>query len=122
MADAHAQSSAKLEKCCVESAKKDQTAGGLLRPKPSCRTRTASSAYLASTTTEILIHTKEFLRLKKDLNAILIKHTGQDLAKIEKDTDRDRFLSAQEAVEYGLVDNVLERMQLSQVQPKPVSS
>jgi ATP-dependent Clp protease protease subunit len=74
------------------------------------------------TTTEILIHTKEFLRLKRDLNAILIKHTGQDLARIEKDTDRDRFLSAQEAVEYGLVDNVLERMPLSQVQPKPVSS
>src|SRR5256714_10345604 len=62
------------------------------------------------TTTEILIHAKEFLRLKKILNEILSKHTGQTLDKIERETDRDNFLSSQEAVEYGLVDKVLERM------------
>jgi ATP-dependent Clp protease protease subunit len=62
------------------------------------------------TTTEILIHAKEFLRLKKDLNEILLKHTGQTLEKVEKDTDRDKFLSAHEAMEYGIVDHVLERM------------
>jgi ATP-dependent Clp protease protease subunit len=62
------------------------------------------------TTTEILIHAKEFLRLKKILNEILAKHTGQTLDKIESETDRDNFLSASEAVEYGLVDRVLERM------------
>src|SRR5213075_2583236 len=44
------------------------------------------------TTTEILLHLKEFQRLKKDLNAILLKHTGQSLEKIEKDTDRDKFM------------------------------
>jgi ATP-dependent Clp protease protease subunit len=73
------------------------------------------------TTTEILIHAKEFLRLKKDLNDILLKHTGQSLDRIEKDTDRDKFMSSQESLEYGIVDNVLERLPPSQLQPKPVS-
>jgi ATP-dependent Clp protease protease subunit len=73
------------------------------------------------TTTEILIHAKEFLRLKKDLNDILLKHTGQSLDRIEKDTDRDKFMSAQESLEYGIVDTVLERLPPSQVQPKAVS-
>src|ERR1700676_5489708 len=62
------------------------------------------------TTTEILIHAKEFLRLKKDLNEILLKHTGQTLERIEKDTDRDKFMSAKEAHEYGIVDHVLQRL------------
>jgi ATP-dependent Clp protease protease subunit len=70
------------------------------------------------TTTEILIHAKEFLRLKKDLNDILLKHTGQTLERIEKDTDRDKFMSAQEAMEYGIVDSVLERLPVSQLQPR----
>jgi ATP-dependent Clp protease protease subunit len=73
------------------------------------------------TTTEILIHAKEFLRLKKDLNDILLKHTGQSLDRIEKDTDRDKFMSSQEAQEYGIVDKVLERLPPTQLQPKPVS-
>jgi ATP-dependent Clp protease protease subunit len=63
------------------------------------------------TATEILIHAKEFLRLKKVLNNILLKHTGQSLEKVEQDTDRDKFMSAEESKEYGLVDNVLERLQ-----------
>jgi ATP-dependent Clp protease protease subunit len=58
------------------------------------------------TTTEILIHAKEFIRLKRDLNDILFKHTGQTLEKIEQDTDRDKFMSAKEAMEYGVVDHV----------------
>lgn len=62
------------------------------------------------TTTEILLHLKEFQRLKKALNDILLKHTGQSLDKVEKDTDRDKFMSAMEAKEYGIVDNVLERL------------
>lgn len=62
------------------------------------------------TTTEILIHAKEFIRTKKHLNEILLKHTGHPLDKIEKDTDRDRFMDAREAMEYGIVDNVLERL------------
>src|SRR5262245_3785229 len=70
------------------------------------------------TTTEILIHAKEFIRLKKDLNDILLKHTGQTLERIEQDTDRDKFMSAAEAKEYGVVDHVLERLPPSQVQPR----
>lgn len=62
------------------------------------------------TATELLIHTKEFKRLKQALNEILLKHTGQDLKRIENDTDRDKFLSAEEARDYGIVDHVLDRM------------
>src|SRR4029077_13575135 len=74
------------------------------------------------TTTEILLHLKEFQRLKKALNDILLRHTGQTLDKIEKDTDRDKFMSAGEAREYGIVDNVLERLPPGHVPPKPASS
>src|ERR1700722_903299 len=56
------------------------------------------------TTTEILLHLKEFQRLKKDLNEILLKHTGQTLEKIERDTDRDKFMSPREAQEYGIYE------------------
>ncbi len=67
------------------------------------------------TTTEILIHAKEFIRLKRDLNEILLKHTGQTLDRIEKDTDRDKFMSPREAMEYGVVDHVLERLPAGQL-------
>ena len=70
----------------------------------------AASMGTEGTTTEILIHAKEFIRLKRDLNDILLRHTGQTLDRIEKDTDRDKFMSAQEAMEYGVVDKVLERL------------
>jgi ATP-dependent Clp protease protease subunit len=70
------------------------------------------------TTTEILLHLKEFQRLKKELNEILLRHTGQTLERIEKDTDRDKFMSAREAQEYGIVDNVLERLPVSQLPVK----
>jgi len=62
------------------------------------------------TTTEIMIHAKEFLRTKKSLNELLAKHTGQSIERIEKETDRDNFMSAQESVDFGLVDHVLERI------------
>ncbi len=58
---------------------------------------------------DIEIHAKEILRLKKMINEILSKHTGQSIKKIEKDTDRDFFMSAEEAKEYGIVDRVLSR-------------
>ena len=61
-------------------------------------------------TTEILIRTKEFLNIKKRMNELMAKHTGKPLEVIERETDRDHFLSAAEAVEFGLVDQVLERM------------
>jgi ATP-dependent Clp protease, protease subunit len=60
------------------------------------------------TAEEILIHAKEFVKVKERLNRILIKHTGHPLEKIEQDTDRDRFMSAEEAMEYGLIDHVIE--------------
>jgi ATP-dependent Clp protease, protease subunit len=56
---------------------------------------------------DIEIHAKEILFLKGKLNSIMAKHTGQDMATIEKDTDRDNFLSGEQAVNYGLVDKVL---------------
>src|SRR5438552_1475547 len=62
------------------------------------------------TTTDILLHLKEFQRLKRDLNEILVKHTGRTLEEIERDTDRDKFMSPAEAKEYGLVDGVLDRV------------
>ncbi|QJC30408.1 ATP-dependent Clp endopeptidase proteolytic subunit ClpP [Enterobacteriaceae endosymbiont of Neohaemonia nigricornis] len=57
--------------------------------------------------TDIEIHTQEILRIKKHINKLLSLHTGQNLKTIEKDTDRDRFLSATEAMQYGLVDNII---------------
>jgi ATP-dependent Clp protease protease subunit len=62
------------------------------------------------TTTEILIRLKENQRLKKVLNEILMKHTGKSVEQIEKDCDRDNFMSSEEAKNYGLVDTVLERL------------
>jgi ATP-dependent Clp protease protease subunit len=59
--------------------------------------------------TEIEIQVKEILRLKSILNSILAKNTSQTLKKIEKDTERDFFMSSKEACEYGLIDKVLEK-------------
>jgi ATP-dependent Clp protease protease subunit len=64
------------------------------------------------TAEEILIHAREFGRIKQRMNEILINHTGHSLEKIEKDTDRDCFMSSAEAKEYGLVDQVVESMHL----------
>jgi ATP-dependent Clp protease protease subunit len=57
---------------------------------------------------DIDIHAREALRLRDALNEILVRHTGQNLKKVEKDTDRDSFLGAAQAVEYGIVDSVLQ--------------
>ena len=78
---------------------------------PNCRVMIHQPlAGTEGTTTEILIHAKEFIRTKRHLNQILLKHTGQTLEAIERDTDRDKFMDAREALEYGIVDKVLERM------------
>ncbi len=58
--------------------------------------------------TDIKIRAEHILRLRDRLNKILSKHTGQDFAKIEKDTDRDNFMTAEEAVKYGLVDKIIK--------------
>lgn len=59
--------------------------------------------------TDIDIHAREILKVKERLNEILAKHTGQSLEKIRQDTDRDYFMSGEEAKKYGLVDEVIER-------------
>ena len=59
--------------------------------------------------TDIEIQANEIIRMKKELNEILAKNTGQNFKKIEKDTDRDNFMSASECVEYGMVDKVLNK-------------
>ena len=58
--------------------------------------------------TDIQIQAKEIQRLKDNLNTLLAKHTGQDVKKVELDTERDNFMSATEAFEYGIVDKVIE--------------
>ena len=57
--------------------------------------------------TDISIQAREILRLREKINELLAKHTGQSLDKIQKDTDRDYFMSAEEAKEYGIVDDVI---------------
>lgn len=59
--------------------------------------------------TDIEIHAKEILRMRKDLNSILAKHTGQKIKKIEEDTERDFFMGAEESKEYGIIDKVLQK-------------
>jgi ATP-dependent Clp protease, protease subunit len=62
------------------------------------------------TATDIDIHVKNIKKLKASLNAIYNRHTGKTLEQIERDTDRDNFMTAAEARDYGLIDQVLERM------------
>ena len=59
--------------------------------------------------TDIQIQAEEILRMKKELNSILAKNTGQSVKQVEKDTDRDNFMSAAEAQKYGMIDQVLTK-------------
>ncbi|MEE9550518.1 MAG: ATP-dependent Clp endopeptidase proteolytic subunit ClpP [Candidatus Binatia bacterium] len=63
------------------------------------------------TATDVDIQAREILRMREELNEILMRHTGQTLKKIEKDTDRDLFMSGKQALEYGLVDEVMVNRQ-----------
>lgn len=63
--------------------------------------------------TDIEIHAREILRMRSELNNILVKHTGQPLDRIEADTERDYFMSGEEATKYGIVDKVISRRELS---------
>lgn len=58
---------------------------------------------------DIEIHAKEILRIREEINAILAKHTGQTVEKIKVDTERDHYLTSKEALEYGLIDEVVSR-------------
>jgi len=68
-------------------------------------------AGMEGTAEDILIHAKELKRIKQRMNQILLKHTGRELKQIESDTDRNRFMTASEAMEYGLIDQVVDRME-----------
>ncbi|HET9253199.1 MAG TPA: ATP-dependent Clp endopeptidase proteolytic subunit ClpP [Candidatus Eisenbacteria bacterium] len=71
--------------------------------------------------TDIEIYTKEILTLRTELNKILVKHTGQPVDKIEKDTDRNFFMSAEEAKAYRIVDKVIAKLEpLKEKKPEPV--
>ena len=59
--------------------------------------------------TEIEIHAREILRIREEMNQILAKHTGQSVERIAADTERDHYMTSQEAKEYGLIDEVVER-------------
>ncbi|MBI4564072.1 MAG: ATP-dependent Clp endopeptidase proteolytic subunit ClpP [Planctomycetes bacterium] len=71
------------------------------------------------TAADIKIHAEEIISMKKRLNEILSKHTGQPVSRIEKDSDRDRFMSADEAKAYGLVDEVVDTLKSIQTEGKP---
>ncbi len=66
-------------------------------------------AGMQGTAAEVEIHVEELRRIKKKMNELMIEHTGHSLEKIEQDTDRDRFMSAEEACEYGLIDKVVSK-------------
>lgn len=67
------------------------------------------SAGFSGQATDIDIHAKEVLELKRRLNEIMARHTGQTFEQVEKDLERDRFMSGEEAVKYGLIDTMLEQ-------------
>jgi ATP-dependent Clp protease protease subunit len=67
-------------------------------------------AGMEGTATELDIHAREVLKVKQRMNEILLHHTGQTLEQIEADTDRDNFMTAEEAQGYGLIDNVLDKL------------
>jgi ATP-dependent Clp protease protease subunit len=77
-------------------------------------------AGMEGTATDIAIHAEEFIRMKKQLNAIYRQHTGQTLEKLQEDTDRDRFMSAEEARDYGLIDKVVDREPPITLNPNPI--
>ncbi len=73
-------------------------------------------AGMQGTATELEIHAKEVIRIKRRMNEIYLKHTGQTLEKIEQDTDRDNFMLAEEAQSWGLIDQVLHKLPATQAQ------
>ncbi|MAT68001.1 MAG: ATP-dependent Clp protease proteolytic subunit [Planctomycetaceae bacterium] len=68
------------------------------------------SAGAEGTAEDIMIHAAEYLKTKQKLNRILMEHTGQTMEQLEKDTDRDKFMSAEEALEYRIIDKVVSRV------------
>ena len=71
---------------------------------------------MEGTATDLEIHAKEVIKMKRKLNEIMLKHTGQTLEQIEQDTDRDNFMDAETAKEYGLIDGIMETLQHGNVE------
>ncbi len=72
------------------------------------------SAGFSGTATDIEIHAKEVLSLRRRMAEIIADHTGQPLEQVEKDIDRDRFMTAEESKEYGIIDEVISRRELAE--------
>jgi ATP-dependent Clp protease protease subunit len=72
--------------------------------------------------TEVEIQAREILKLRQRLNEILAEHTGQDLERIARDTDRDYYMSGAESQEYGIIDQVMHRRDLLRVPAAPIGS
>jgi ATP-dependent Clp protease, protease subunit len=68
---------------------------------------------------DIEIHAREILRMRSELNQIFVRHTGQPLERIEADTERDYFMSGDEAATYGIIDEVISRREITQGPEKP---
>ena len=68
---------------------------------------TASKRPAARQASDLDIHAREIIRIRTVLNELIAQHTGQPLSRVEKDTDRDYFLTPEEAVEYGLIDEII---------------
>jgi ATP-dependent Clp protease protease subunit len=90
----------------------------LILPHATVMIHQPSSASQRSKITDLEIDLKEGIRLKRLLNGILAKNTGQTLAKIEKDVDRDYWMSADEAKKYGLIDRVIDSRKVAQAVQK----
>ena len=65
------------------------------------------SGGISGTTIDVEIHAREMVRIRQLLNDVIAKHTGQEIAKVEKDTERDFILDAKEAKKYGIIDEVI---------------
>src|SRR5687768_6062671 len=70
-------------------------------------------AGMEGTAVELEIHAKELIKVKRRMNEILLKHTGRTIEEIERDTDRDKFMSSDEARDYGLIDRTLEQLPMT---------
>lgn len=70
---------------------------------------------LSGQATDLEIHAREIVRIKSELNQLIAAHTGQPLERVERDTDRDFFLTPQEAIEYGLIDGIISGTEAARI-------
>lgn len=78
--------------------------------------------YIQGQATDILIHAEEIIKLKKQINQLYVKHTGKDLEHIEQNMERDKFMSPDEAREFGIIDTVLVHAKNNKPEDVPIQS